>query len=210
MPRTTKTPAFAEIVEQVSDESRQETMTRIDTQIDTRAEYERTQAPGNSSIQDKLKAARKKLVLPGIAGLMIAANVDPTFINRSVGGSKRFNIYAVAKLADLLHALNTGQMQNAVNLAVMKSLFRFRAAGMPFTGQAVLGAVSDKVRLEKAIADCLVRHTASPGTAPTQSSSTMNALQVLGVVRNTGTARSPVWELTDAPVTKRFEEMLAA
>ncbi|MDE4297121.1 hypothetical protein PXK56_18210 [Phaeobacter gallaeciensis] len=212
MTKKATTPAtdkpFMDQVEAVSDKRRKTMMAKLEQGFDDRAAFEATHQPANSSIQDKLKAYRKKMVLPGIAALSLAANVDPNFMNGSGNNAnKRFNVYAIDKLADLLHGLNSGHIKNAVNKAVVQSLFRFAEAGVPFTGLAAQGAVSANLKVDKSIEGLLVRHSASPGTAPTQSSSTMNALAVLGAVKNIGSPKHPVWELTGAPVVDRLKEV---
>lgn len=203
----TEVPAktLTELVQDVTDADRGQMLAKIEAQFVEREDFERTLNPGNSNIQDTLKKQRKKMALPGIAGMMLATNVDPGIINRSISEGKRFNVYAIDKLNDLLHGLNSGHFKNEINLAVMRSLFKFRAAGVPFTGIAAAASASDKVVVDKALKGLLVRHTVSASTAPTQSSSTMSALQALGVVTNKGSAKYPIWELTDAPVTKALE-----
>ncbi len=197
-----------DVIEDISTDRRKRQMGKLDKGFDERAAFEATHSPANSSIQGKLKTYRKKMVLPGIAALTIAANIDPNFMNGSGNNAnKRFNVYAIDKLADLLHGLNSGHIKNAVNKAIVESLFRFQEAGVPFTGLAAQGAVSGNLKVDKDVAALLTRHTASPGTAPTQSSSTMNALAVLGAVKNTGSAKFPIWQLTDAPVVERLKEV---
>lgn len=201
---------LVEAVASVTEEQRAEKLEEINAAFDDRVTFETMADPGNTNIIKNLKSYRQKMALPGIAGLMIATNVDADFMNRSLTSGKRFNVYGIDKLNDLLHGLNSGHFKNAINIAVMKSMFKFRAAGVKFTGLAALAAASDKVKVEKGMAGILVRHTVSASTAPTQSSSTMSALSVIGAVRNTGSVKFPIWELTDAPVTKRLEELLAA
>jgi ABC-type microcin C transport system duplicated ATPase subunit YejF len=55
----------------------------------------------------------------------------------------------------------------------------------------------------------LVRHTVSASTAPTQASSTMQALETLGVVKRSGSGKNPVFEVVDGPLTRKIEELLA-
>lgn len=201
---------FMESVNEISDRRRKTRMKHLSEEFDKRAEYEKQISPNNTSIQAKIVAARKKLIQPGIAALTLAANVDVDFINKSVGGNatKRFNIYSVEKMADILHGMNSGRIRNAVNRSIIQSLFRFQTAGAPFTAIAAQGAVSQNLTVDKSIKDLLVRHTASPGTAPTQSSSTMNALQALGAVTNSGSAKHPIWQLTEEPVVDRIRELV--
>jgi len=184
-------------------------MAELNQGFDNRAAFEALNAPANTTIQKKLKSYRAKFVVPGIPTLTLTANVDPNFMNKSGNNaSKRFNIYAIDKLADLMHGLNSGHVKKAINICIARSLFRFEAAGRPFTGLAAQGAVSANLKVPKDDAALLIRHTAAPGTAPTQSSSTMNALMVLGVVRNTGSQKHPVWAVSDAPAATRDKAAL--
>lgn len=208
MTNTTDTLPFMEMVDAISDRRRKTQMAKLDKGFDERAAFEATHMPANTSIQNKLKSYRTKLVVPGIAALTLAAELDPNFMNGSgVNATKRFNVYAIDKLADLLQGLNSGHIKNAVNKAIIQSLFRFEAAETPFTAVAAQGAVSANLTVPKELKGLLVRHTASPGTAPTQSSSTMNALVALGAVQNTGSAKHPIWALTEAPVVSRLKEV---
>lgn len=114
MTTETKTPLL-DLVAEISDKRRKTQMEKLDKGFDERAAFEATHAPANSSIQDKIKGYRKKMVLPGIAALTLAAQVDPNFMNGSGNNAaKRFNIYAIDKLADLLHGLSSGHIKNAV------------------------------------------------------------------------------------------------
>ena len=51
------------------------------------------------------------------------------------------------QVADLVDGLTTGVLRNAINIAVMRSLFNFRKAGIPFTGEMAKAAASDKIRV---------------------------------------------------------------
>lgn len=199
-----------ELVQAINEDDRAHMLIRIGTEFDIREAHEMSTNPGNDNIQKTLKKQRSKMALPGIAGMMLATNVNPELINRSIAEGKRFNVYAIDKLNDLLHGLNSGHFKNEINIAVMRSLFKFRKAGVSFTGIAAAAAASDKVQVDAQMKALLVRHTVSASTAPTQSSSTMSALQALGVVVNKGSAKYPLWELTSAPVVKELEAKFAA
>jgi hypothetical protein len=175
-----------------------------------RMSYENRERPGNESIQVKLKAAMMRMSSLGIAGVMAAAEIEPNFVNRSVTEGRRYNVYAFEKINDLMGALSSGSLRNAVNIVIVKSLFKFADAGLPFNGVAALAACSDKVKVEKGMLPHLVRHSVSAATAPTQTSSTMNALQTLGMVVNMGNTKYPLWTLTDTPVTTRMKEIVGA
>lgn len=190
-----------EIVDAVADEAIDAKLDQIEDAFDARASFERTKNAGNESIQASLKKSRSALQRGAVAALFAAINVDPDFICGSRNTGSAYNVYAIDKIADLVAGLNGGYVRNAINLAVCKSLFRFRAAGEVFTGEMARAAASDKLRVQGKIKDHLVRHTVSASTAPTQASSTMSALQTLGIVVNKGSMKSPIYELTDAPQT---------
>ena len=203
-------PEFTEVLAEITEDVRDQMMTALTAGFDTRAEYEKVKNGFNENIQDTIKKERAKMVRPGLAAILAAANVDPKFINREEHTGKRFNVYAFGKINDVIYGLSTGHFKNAINLAIMRSMFKFRASGLPFTGLMAEAAASDKVKVDKAMASVLVRHTVAAGTASTQKSSTMNALEVLGIVQNKGSDKFPIYELTDAPITKRVEALLAA
>lgn len=176
---------------------------------ETRAKVEREKNPENDKIHDSLKASCNVLSKDVALRVLLAAEAAPDFIMQSSSEGKHYNVYAGQKVADLVQALDSGVMKNAINNAITRSLFAFRAAGEQFTGEMARAAASDKIRVQGQIAKMLVRHTVSASTAPTQMSSTMQALQTLGIVKNTGTRREPIYELTDTPQTRRLEEIVS-
>lgn len=138
----------------------------------------------------------------------MAANVSADFINRTLHNGSRFNVYAFGKIADIARSLIDGTtLSNAINNAVVKSLFRCKKAGVGFTLEIAKAAASDKIRIDPTISRNLVRHTVSASTAPTQASSTMQALETLWVMRIQGSRRSPVYEVLDTPIAPALETM---
>ncbi|SOC90031.1 hypothetical protein SAMN05216358_0050 [Rhizobium sp. AN5] len=189
-------------------EEKQAKKDEIVTEFTERKEFEKAQPGLSSKMIPNLEAEEKKMATIGAAGIFLAMDIDPSFINREVSTGSKFNVYALQKVNDLIVALDGGFMQNAINRAIVMSLFNFRDAGVPFTGQAALCAVSDKIKADRAIAKHLVRHTVSANTASTQKSSTMTALKTLGIVTNSGPRGQEVWTLTDTPATRRLEEVV--
>jgi hypothetical protein len=157
-----------------------------------------------------LKAEKAKLTTPALAALSLAAEMSPDFVNRVSRGDARFNVYAIKKITDLMNGLNGQAMRNAINIAIIKSMLACEKAGVPFTGQIAQAAVSDKLPLKKELDAIMTRHNVGASTAPTQASSTMNALMMTGVARNTGTTRNPVYELKATPQTEVLRTMFAA
>jgi hypothetical protein len=199
-----------EMVADVTDDAKAQKAEEVMSAFDSRVAYEAIKNADNDKIQGNLKGYRSKLGYLSAAALLVAIDIDPEFINREISAGSRFNVYAIDKVADLVSGLNGGVMRNAINRAITTSLFQFRAAGVAFTGVMAAAAASDKVKVDEAMNKLLVRHTVAAGTAPTQSSSSMSALQVLGIVINKGSMKFPVWQLTDTPQTRKLQEVLAA
>jgi hypothetical protein len=88
----------------------------------------------------------------------------------------------------------------------VRSLFKCRAS-VPFTDALAKTAVCDRLAVADAVKEHLLRHAVSPST---QASSTLRALETLGVVTVGGSRKEPVYTLTNAPITKQLEKMLAA
>jgi hypothetical protein len=201
-------PKFDDLLDAVDEDTRRAVSLSILMGLDDRAAFEEAKNPDNDSIQKTLKKLNSALASPKAAAVIDVTSTPVDFMNQ--GGANRYNVYAIDKLADIVAGLSGGVMRNAINNAVTKSLFRFRAAGESFTGEMAKAAASDKIRIQGAIKAQLVRHTVSAQTAPTQASSTMQALQTLGIVVNKGSVKHPVYELTDTPQTAKLKEILAA
>jgi hypothetical protein len=186
-------------------------VTNVAKAIDDRAAFEKEKHGGESNIQKTLDGARKALVTKAAAHVMLACNVDPNFMTRSIHQGQGYNVYAVQKVADIVRGLTDGNsVSNKINLAVMRTLFRFRASGDVFTSEIAKCCASDKVKPKAKLTAALVSHTVSASTASTQASSTMQALQTLGIVSASGASRSPVYTLTDHPAVAELEKRLAA
>lgn len=202
---------FDELIAALSKPMVEEKAEQILDAFDDRIANEEFKDPDNLSIVKNLKKYRSKLGLLSSAAVMLACAVDEGFINRSLNAGSAYNVYAIDKVADIVQALNGAPLNNAINNAVMRSMFKFRAAGEVFTGEMAKAAASCNIRgVTPSLNKHLVRYTVSPSTAPTQASSTMSALQTLGIVVNKGSQKLPVYELTDTPATRQLEKVLLA
>jgi len=202
---------FATLEGAVTEKQMKDRAAELGAQFDTRMTFENLHRPGNMSIQTKLAKAKARFASLGMAAHTIAASIDPAFVNRSVSEGKRFNVYAFDKLIDVLTGLGaTGRVTNAINVAILKSMIAFEAAGVAFTGAEATAAASDKIKVPAAMNKLLTRHNVGATTAPTQTSSTMNALMIAGIVVNTGMGRAPIYSLTDTPAATRIREVFAA
>ena len=199
--------SFDDVLASISQEERIAATVAMANAVDERAAFEA--AGGNENIQKSLKAARIAFTMPDAGAVLLACGVDEAFVNRSVHDGKRYNVYALGKLADAVNGLAKGAVTNRINNAIMRSLFAARKANIPFTGEMAKAAASDKIRLaDKKIEAILVRHTVSTVTAATQASSTMQALETLGLVARSG-HKNPVYTLTNSPAVARLEQVLS-
>lgn len=201
--------SWSDMLAAVSDEDVLAKRDAIAAEIDARRAFERSKAPDNENIHKTLKKAADTLTHLGSARVLCVVNVDPAVFNRQVHGGSAYNVYAILKVADLVQGLRGDKVRNAINLACLRSLIAFETAGVDFTGEMAKAAASDKVRVEPKARALLRSHTVSASTAPTQASSTMQALQTLGAVVNVGSVKSPLYRMTEAPVAAELARLAA-
>ena len=207
---------FADVLAAVSSEDVNAKVEATRKALTERSDFERVKDPDNGKIQKPLDRVWKQITTQRAARLMCAVSFDPETLNRVIHEGARYNVYAMGKLGDAIWGLTNsedgkrGQITNAINLACMRSLFRFRADGTQFTGEMAKAAASDKIRVDAKVRELLVRHTVSASTAPTQASSTMQALESLGIVRRSGSGTNPNFDLTANPIVGALEKALAA
>jgi hypothetical protein len=181
----------------------------VNAEFAGRIAFEQSMPTISSKMVPNLEAAQKRMTSESAVRAFCAMDIDPGFLNREVNTGTRFNVYALEKINDLVVGLTAGFVKNAINRAMLLSLFRFQEAGVPFTGSAAAAAVSDKIKIDRKTGALLTRHTASPSTAPTQKSQVMNSLQVLGIVTsNRLKGDNEVFTLTDTPQTRALKEAL--
>lgn len=205
------TEDFDTLYAALSDQDKLDKAVSIGKAFDDRIAWLKTNKPNNTTQAPKLDNYRKKLALPSKAGVLLVSGTSEEFINRSISEGSIYNLYAIDKVIDFVNGLSGDRVKNAINRAIFKSMMNFKAEGIAFTGEMARAAASDKIRVQdKKAESLLMRHTVDAGTAPTQASSTMAALQTLGVVVNKGSMRAPLYELVDTPVTRKLEGLLAA
>ncbi|AMB48299.1 hypothetical protein [Methylobacterium sp. AMS5] len=210
-PATPTGPSFRELMDLLDDTDIEMAQRTINAAIDERAQFELQKKGDGHNIQRTLKKAREGMgVSKAPARVLIAAAVDTAFVNRTQHDGSRYNVYAIDKVVDILRALGSdaGEVKNAINRACLKSIFALQAAGHAFSLELAKACASDKYGVEIAVRKHLTRHTVSASTAPTQASSTMQALETLGVVKREGSSRNPTFTLTDAPITAALKEKI--
>jgi len=202
--------SFKELLDAVTPEQTDIMLTITSGHISQRVVFEDTKNPDNANIHRTLKKVRGSLVRAYAAKVMVAAQQDPVFINRTLLDGSCYNVYAIGKYGDLVDALAGTGMTNAINIAITRSLFAFAKAGLEFNGEMAKAAASDKIRVAESLRKHLIRHTVSASTAPTQASSTMQALETLKIVRIEGSRKNPVYKLLDTPQARRLQEVVEA
>lgn len=203
--------SFLELAFEPNKEETDAMVAKIAAEMDERLEFERVKSlsTGKDNIFKNLEKSRAKMIGRYVARTLLAVNVDPKFINRTLMEGSKYSVYALNKLADIANGAVNAQMTNAINLAIVKSIFNVRAAGGTFTMELAKAACSKQHRIDNPMVKHLVRHTVSTSTMSTQASSTMQALETLGVVRSSG-RKGQSYEIVDSPLTKRLEEVLLA
>jgi hypothetical protein len=206
-----ETMSFDDLIAGIAEADKLAKAVAIGTAFDDRLAYLAKEKPGNLNQPKTLTKYRGKLALPSKAAALLVTGTDETFINRSTSGDSRYNVYAIDKLIDVVNALTGGQLGNAVNKAILKSMVNFKQASIAFDGRMAQAATSDKITVsDKKMAALLNRHNVAANTASTQTSSTMSALQTLGIVINKGSAKFPIYELTDTPASQKVQNLIAA
>lgn len=200
--------SFADLTASFSDEDVKSFTLNLAAEFDIRADYERAKNADNENIQKNLAKSRAKFARSSAARFMLAANVPVAFLNRNERVNAKYNVYAVEKVADLVDAVMHKRAMNAINLNVLKSLFKLTAKDIAFTHKLAVASASDKAVVEDAsIRKLLSRHNVSFTTASTQASSTMNALVTCGVVTEYMTdAREIAYRLNENALVEALRE----
>lgn len=199
--------SFLEARDAVTMEQVTKMQTDLTAAFAERANYERQMNPANDNIQKTLTKVQKGHLAHAISQGFVAAGVDPNYLNKSEVSGKRRNVYALAKLQDLIYGASSGHLKNAINIAVLVSMVKLERAQVAFTGAVALACASDKIAVEAHLKGLLRRHTVAESTASTQSSSTMTALEDLGAVVNHGTQKHPRWTFSDTMLARRLREV---
>jgi hypothetical protein len=208
---------FLDALKAHSDDDAKAFALKIGAGFDERVQFEISSAVNGSadlSIVKKLNAARARLAMPSVAKVLMELGKSEAFINATHskdGAGKRFNINAINKVIDIVLALGGAKkLENAHNVAIAKSMLNFEEAGVTFTAEFAQMASSDKIRSQDPNVKLLRRYTVDKATAGTQASSTLGALQALGLIINTGTRRAGTYVFANTNQAKAFKEILKA
>jgi len=199
---------LSEVIAAIDEEQAKTYAIQVGAALSDREAFEKARPDYKDRILKSLDKARRNLATVRAARVLIAAGVDPNFLNRSVHEGARYNVYALDKLSDIVNGLITGnEVGNAINRACMVSMFRARANGVTWNMKLAKAAASKQVPVDSAVKKWLLRHTVSPSTAPTQASSTMQALATIGIVSAVGSVKDPSYVILDTPMARAAEQV---
>jgi hypothetical protein len=180
-----------------------------------RKSYEQSKNDANTSIQSTLDSLVKTFDRDAIAAIMCASNVAPDFINKSERTSNRFNVYASEKVANLAQAIAKSATLNHYTLAIVRAAIALKTAETTLNHADAVAACSmsvthkDKSRAAIIKSARYAKHVAA-NTASTQSSSSINALQVFNVLTETrDTANHVAYTLNDNDTVTALRELVA-
>ena len=177
-------------------------MTAIDTTvnafvvaIDARIDYEVTKNVENTSIVKTLRDLRKSVDHVKIAEIMLACNVDADFINRAERVSARFNVYSAEKVVNVARAQAAAASLNHYTRAIFLTALALENVDLQLTHKdAVVACSRDAKHSDAKRAKHVVRYDkcVAASTCATQSSSSINALQMFSVFKESRDAANNV------------------
>lgn len=161
--------------------------TALDAAFDSRETFEREAQDDSANIFKTLKALRTDYKSDIVVNVMRLANVDASFINRHERRNKRFNVYSAEKVFNTARASVKAEALNAYSRVILLTAFNLTRAEMTMTHQDAQVSLCDKLKCDAAKSAHIVRYarTIATSTADTQSSSSINALQMFDVLRET-------------------------
>lgn len=177
------------------------------SQIDARAAFELAKSVDNTNIQKTLSDLRASVDHDVIAKLMLAANVDAAFINRSERVNARFNVYSAEKVINAIRAAASAATLNHYSLAIMRSIVACQKASVDFTQRDALSACSLNAKVDSSKAAYITQYQkhVALDTAATQSSSSLNALVIAkAIVEYRNAANATCFKLADTEIAEKL------
>lgn len=165
--------------------------------VDARAAHESAKNIDNSSMQATLAQLRKSVDHDVIAQVMLASNVDANFINRAERVSNRFNVYSAEKVVNVARACAKVTSLNHYTLAVLRTAIALAKIESALTHKDAACACSMSVKHSDTKREAIIKNAryakhVAANTAATQSSSSINALQMFNVLTETRDAANVV------------------
>lgn len=168
----------------------------LNAAFDARAAYETAKNADNASMTKTLTTLRKSIAHDAVASVMLACNVSADFINRAERSNARFNVYSAEKVANVARYLSVStEVLNHYTLAILKSCIALSDAKLSLTHADAQVACSSDARSLDAKKKKLIAQYArvvAANTASTQSSSSINALQMFSIIKETRDANNAI------------------
>jgi len=143
-----------------------------------------------------------------IAQIMRAHNVDANYINRQERSNARYNIKSAIKVPNIARVIAAVDRLNHYTRAVLLTARALEANGLMLTHNDAQAACSKQIKARDNKRDKLiVRYDANiaPSTVTTQSSSSINALQMFNVLIETRDAANVVsYKLAENETTRKL------
>lgn len=160
--------------------------------FDSRKSYEIAKAESTesdcSSMLKTLADMRKTVSHSVISEIMFASAIDAEFINKSERSNARFNVYSAEKVINVARSLAKVSALNHYTRAILATMQKLALTEQLLTHDDAQSACSLDCKSKDAKREKLIvkyqKHVAK-STAATQSSSSINALQVFGVITET-------------------------
>ncbi|MCP1540091.1 hypothetical protein [Methylorubrum extorquens] len=185
----------------------------LQTSISARAAYEKAQNTDNDNIQKTLSNLAKDFSHEAVVSVMHTANVNADFINRHERKNKRFNVYAAQKVANIARSAAQADTLNNYTRCVFLTALKLTKEKLSMTHADAQASLCSDLRCDAHKSAHIVRYARSiaASTADTQSSSSINALQMFDVLKETRDDKNEVaYTLNkDAPTTKRLAKALS-
>lgn len=180
--------------------------------IELRKSYEANANAENDNIQKTLSNLSKDFSHEAVVKIMHSANVDANFINRAERRNKRFNVYAAQKVANIARSAAAADTLNNYTRCIFLTALKLTQASLSMTHKDAQASLCVDLRADAAKDAYIVRYakTVAANTADTQSSSSINALQMFEVLSETRDERNEVaYTLNvNAATTKRLAKAL--
>jgi hypothetical protein len=185
----------------------------IQTSIAMRKTYEASANADNLNIQKTLSGIAQDFAHDAVVSVMFAANVDANFINRQERKNKRFNVYSAQKVSNIALAAASAATLNAYTRMIFLTALKLTKASLSMTHKDAQASLCVDLRADAHKDPHIVRYakTIAANTADTQSSSSINALQMFEVLKETRDERNEVAYVlnTSAATTKRLAKALS-
>jgi lysozyme family protein len=163
--------------------------------LDERAAYELSKNAENTNIQKTIKKLKKSVEHSRIAEILLASQFDAAQINIAERSNARRSVYAMQKVVNVARVIACVETLNHFTRATLATAIKLQENGLTLTHSDALAACSTHIKTnDNARNKLLVRiekHVAED-TSSTQSSSSINALQMFDVLRETRDAANKV------------------